>query len=305
MNFNSDSILRIGVSVALLTVLATVPAQAQSDEVQEIYASGLQLLQNEQPEKAVEELQKVVEADDTHAGAHYYLGMAYGQLQRFEEAERHFARAAELDPGNGQVYERACRAAWFAGNYEAAWQHCIAAAQAGRDMQGAFAELAKQMEGPEGYEESLDVPRLFVPALDISALMERDTGIFSDTDFGDAGEESGDFGTQAGTSVAAEVQSDLAEVRRRFALELVGSPAFGVVQERDAARWVLLVEVDEVAGGRQLDGYLKLVDPESGEAAWERPLRLSNISSMGDLRNDIGRYVGYMERWLREGPESQ
>jgi len=125
------SIFRI---VICLTVIGLVPASlamGQTNPLQEAYTEGMEHLQGQRWEQAVEKFEEVVDGADEFAGGHYYLAMAYAQLQRYEEAHREFARAAELDPGNGDAYENACRTAWFAGDFEAAWDHCIAAAQAG------------------------------------------------------------------------------------------------------------------------------------------------------------------------------
>ncbi len=51
---------------------------------------------------------------------------------------------------------------------------------------------------------------------------------------------------------------------------------------------------------RNLRGFVKLFDTASEEEVYSRPLELTNITSVSDVRNEIARYVGYMEAWLRE-----
>ena len=102
--------------------------------------------------------------------------------------------------------------------------------------------------------------------------------------------------------MAGALQAEIHEVRRRFGLEFLRSEAFGVVSSMELATHVLYIKVDDVGEGvpRPLTGYVKLVDANTQEEVYSRPLSLSNIGSVSSLRNDIGRYLGYIEEWLRE-----
>ena len=51
---------------------------------------------------------------------------------------------------------------------------------------------------------------------------------------------------------------------------------------------------------KTVKGYIKLVDPRSGEEAYRRIIELRNISSLADLNADSERDVDFMEIWLRE-----
>lgn len=321
-------------------VALAVPSQQPEDarRAQEHLARGVEHLQAQELDDAIDELRKALDRVEDFPAAHYYLGVAHVQREEFEAGFRHLARAAELDPGNGEAHWQACRAAWFGQDFDNAWSQCILAAQAGKDVAGAFPELEKMSTPPAGYRDRVSAPRIHVLPPDIEALLGGDDSIFQSPDRGperqgadergggvnanplgnpgvgggggggtrttaDSAATFGDrFSAVSGNSLAAQVQADLAELRRRFTAELAASAELGVVKEESLAQYLMLIEVDEVAPDtpRKLVGYLKLLDPGSAAEVYSRPLELDNIASVSDLRADVARYVGYLEQWSRE-----
>ncbi len=322
------AVFLLATALGVVTAAAVAPVAAQQSDAQRDMAKGAEYLQKGEPDKAINEFAKVLNNQETFAPAHFVTGMAYAQMQQYSDAYTHLNRATELQPGNGEWHEQACRTAWFGEDFDNAWRQCILAAQAGRDVAAAFPELAKASAGPSDYQQRIAAPRIWVAAPDIEALLGRDDGVFdhvsptqqagadqrgAGADSSPAGAGAGGggrgfsdpssrFSAESGNSVAAQVQADLAEVRRRFSSEIAISDLFGLVVDQGLADYVMVVEVDDVGteSPRVLTGYVKLIDVTSGEEAYSRPLQLDNISSISDLQNDISRYVGYLEQWRRE-----
>jgi len=66
-----------------------------------------------QYDRAIEECEKVTQIDEDYAGAHYYLGVAYDSVERFDEALAALQKARALSPGEaytiaglGRAYAR-------------------------------------------------------------------------------------------------------------------------------------------------------------------------------------------------------
>lgn len=221
-------------------------------------------------------------------------------------------------------------------DYEAAWQQCIRAAQAGEDVVQAFEELSLMVEGPPGWRQLVSVPRLFVADVDLEALLRSESGPFAVRERAADPEEQGadvrgrgvqsDFFDQAtpeaglpfsnggpvgpqifampasGSELVARVQAELVEVSRQFGQLLTASRHFGVVADPRAADWVFRLVIQDATESepRRVTGFVKLFGGRDGEEVYSRNLELSNTASVPDIRNDAARYVGYMERWLRE-----
>lgn len=324
-----------------LTAAAAVAQDRDAERLQERFQKGLELLQEGQADEAREELEWVAERAPDHAGVHFYLASAYGSLQRFPDAYDHFARAAELQPGWGEAHTRACTAAFYQEDFGNAWQQCLLAAQAGEEVEQAFVELQQRQPGPEGWQQLVSAPRVLIADYDMEGVLQTDSGPFAarnretrtsaDTRGSGVGDpfegerggpgqgSSGDsaaglgqgsstgaptgFGEAAsGSSLAAQVQAELSEVNRQFGVQLLDSPAFGVVRERDKAQYIFQLDVDDVSEStpRTVEGRMRIFDAATGEQIHSRPLELGNSASVADIRNDVSRHVGYLERWLRE-----
>lgn len=314
-------------TVALVMIAGLALASQEPEELQRRLADGVEKLQEGDAQGALEQFHWVLERAPEFAPAHFYAAGAYREMQEFPDAYDHFVRAAELEPGTGEAHRWACIVAFWMERYDDAWSQCIRAAQAGEDVEQAFVELEQQSAGPEGWREQIAVPRVYLAEFDMETLVESDSGAFAvrdgrrgnsamgadnrgggidddDTPFGgDTAPRPGAFSRDpSGSSLAARVQSEFAEVDRQFGIQLVDSESFGVVRTRDRADYIFQVEIDNATeeAPRHVTGFIKMFDAETGEEVYSRVLDLENTASMSDIRNDISRYVGYMERWLRE-----
>ncbi|NQX92674.1 MAG: tetratricopeptide repeat protein [Flavobacteriales bacterium] len=55
------------------------------------------------PERKLEEMNKVIALNENHAPAHFYLGVIHDELGQNDEAEKHFERALNLNPGDQDI----------------------------------------------------------------------------------------------------------------------------------------------------------------------------------------------------------
>jgi len=318
------SLLAIAALLAPPPVRGTAAPQQSQNELLEQLQKAIEKVQEGDLEEGLAEIQKVIEAEPRLAAAHFYAGQASAQMRRWQQAYDYFVAASEQLPGYGVAHVQACRMAYNLRDFDGAYQHAVRAAQAGIDMTDAFAGLEAVTNLPHDWQRRLEAPRVLIGNIDTEALVAQGSSVFGgrQTEQGNAGasqrgvatvEEdpvlgaapsAGAFPLGLGTSgagLAAALQAEIHEVRRRFGEELVRSEAFGVVADQELANLVLYIKVDDVGEDvpRPLKGFVKLFDLGSEEEVYSRPLELGNISSVSDLRNDIARYVGYMEEWLR------
>jgi len=176
----------------------------------------------------------------------------------------------------------ACVAAVRGQRLEESWEQAILAAQAGVDMSGIFSQLENAGPPPDDFEARMAAPRVFVAEIDLSALVTADL---------QPGEEE-----QSASEVTRSLV-DISEARRQFGLGLLRSPSFSVVNQEEAATYVLLIQADRFSGS-ELDGYIKLVDPASGDEVYSRRLSLSDIGTVSALRGDVARQITHLETWL-------
>ena len=198
-----------GWGLMLLIVFAGAPAAAVQDKALAATQEGARLLQNEQDDKAS------------------------------------FLRAAELNPGNAELHQRAAMSSFRLSDFDAAWKHAL---------------LAHQGGGPTS---------------------------------------SSARATSAGQQALMIARPDVYEMMRVTRQTLEESVSFGLVGRPDMARYVLVIDIDDLENGK-LDGYVKLKDPRNGEDVYRRVLELRDISNRGDLNAEIRRNIGYVEEWLQE-----
>ena len=281
-------VLRALVLLAGLAMLA-VPVDAAAQTLDERVQTGRQLLQEGQFEQALAELQQVIDEFPNSAPALYFAGRALGRLRRFDEAFDYLVRASESDPGNGPVHQAACIAAFQGGRFEDAWNQGILAAQSGVDMASIFPQIEAALPRPDDFEARLAVPRVLVADPDLSRLKAADLQP-DETEFR--------------ASAVNQTQANIPEIRHQFALALLGSPQFAVVKQVAQATYVLLIQADSF-DGETMDGYVHLADPSSGDEQYSRRMTLSDITSVGALRNDVARQLQFLEAWVERERREQ
>lgn len=302
--------------------LAPTPTLAGEQEALAMMQRGLDKIQAGNAEDGLRDLEKAIEEEPKLAQAHFYAGQANAQLQRWQAAYDYFVAAADLFPGFGEAHMQACRVAYTMEQFEESWEQAILASQAGMDMEGAFQGLEARTSPPQDLRQRLGAPRVLIGNIDTSAILQQGTLLDPGGNVNPGADQSGAAATdpfaelrtassglaragvgEGGAAQLSEVQADLFDVRRRFGLELARSSAFGVVPSVDIAKYVLFIKVDFIGDApppRNLQGFVKLFDTATEEEVYSRPLELRNITSVSDVRNDVARYVAYMEEWLRQ-----
>jgi len=302
-----------------LAVVTSAPVAAMEQETpQDLLQKGVDELDKGNPEKGLREIRKALEAAPGYPAAHFYAGMASAQMRKFKDAYDYFLVAADLSPGYGEAHKMACRVAYDLGNFDESWEQAILASQAGIDMNQAFVGLEQRKAPPADLQQRLQAPGVVVGGLDLEALSGRDAFMgppSEDIASASAGADAATRGAvstesgalprgtgSTGAGLVAETSAELNEVRRQFAISLARSKAFAVVPRPELAKYVLEIQVDDLAEGepRAMKGIVKLIDYNTLEQVYYRPVELRNIASVSDLRNEISRFVGYMETWLKE-----
>jgi len=316
----------LAASLVILTAfMGASDVFAAQEKAQEYLQKGVEELQNGNLDRALRELEKAIDEAPTLAAAYYYAGMATAQQQKFDDAWEYFTTASDLSPGFGDAHMRACMVAFYREEFSDSWEQAILAAQAGVDMDQAFAELQAKQDPPADWRARLEAPRIMIGGLDTETLQARESGAFATrneagaedvrADARGAGSATGEdtsvnrgtFGQGAadlltGSGLTAAVQADLSEMRRQFGQGLMESSAFAVVPRPELTSYILTLKVDSVAeeSPRLLKGFIKVFNYETSEEVYSRPLELRNISSVGDLHTDVMRYISYLEEWLNQ-----
>jgi len=299
------STLALGIGLLLVPAISSGTAQQPDERLRE----AVERLRDGDAEGAMQQFEEFLEDQPDSVQGRFWAGMATYQLERKEESFEHFARAGELQPGFGEAHYRACLLGYEIQNYEGAWSQCILARQAGMEVPDmAFQELRQVSDAPDDFERRMNAPRVFLGGIDTEAIKDLDTLPFTAWDpqvggIGESPQGPGDLST--GNTVVAQLQGDFAQVLRQFGQGLQDSPNFAIVPRLEIARWVLQVKADEVTRDppHRMTGFVKLFDYDSDTEIYSRPIELRDISSVNDLRNDVLRIVGYMERWLRENQD--
>lgn len=76
------------------------PPVSDDDAAQANLNLGTAYLRQGRPELALENLERALEYDPRHADTHSTIALAYDQLEEPDQAETHYRRATELAPGN-------------------------------------------------------------------------------------------------------------------------------------------------------------------------------------------------------------
>ncbi len=310
------------VAAILAVCLNAQPACAQSSA--ELTERGRLALTNRQFEVALSDLDKAIEADAANSLAHYYRGIALGNVGRERDALEAFLKAAEVNPGWGEAHRMATIAALNTRNLPVAWGQAIKAHQSGSDIGDSINRLLALEKAPGDLDEQLAAVRVFVMPLNTEKLEARQDNPFGREVVSVGGTADGvgvgggggggggiivdPFATSAarntnvGGRLVAQSQGDFYSLLMQTRRSLADSRYFGVVPRQDMAQYLLVIEVDEMGDSgsqKPIRGYIKLIDPRSGEEAYRRLLELRNIASLADLNADMERYVDFMEEWLR------
>lgn len=304
------AILAVVVGATLAFSAAATP-QASAEQLTE---QGRQALTNRQFEAALVDLDAAIAADAAYPVAHYYRGVALGNLGRPAEALEAFMTAAELNPGWGAAHRMATIAAIDIRDLTVAWDQAIRAHQAGADVGDSINRLLAMERAPGDLDSRLAASRIFVMPLNTEKLEAREDNPFGGNVVAGGGgggggaaipdpfNSSATRNTNVGGQQVAQSQADFHSLLMQTRRSLSDSRYFGVVPAQEMADYLMVIEIDEMGGDggqKPVRGYVKLYDSRSGEEAYRRLLELRNIGSIADLNADMERYIDYMEEWLR------
>lgn len=307
-----SSMRRLAAVVVCFSILAVATAtvarpQEQSEEMQ-IVRTAEQLVQQQKPDEALAELQKIFDKTDKFAPAYFVAGLAYAAKSQDQEAFNSFLKATEYQPGWGDAHRQASFYAARLGDLETSWDQAIMAHQAGTDMSDAFEGLQTMGPAPEDFEARLAAYRVFVAPMNVEQFIAHEenpfgrmidsTGSSTDTD-----NISNTKATGVGARVVSESSADRATVMQRTQQRIADSRYFGLVVNQDAAQYILVIEADDIGenmSNRPMKGYLNLLDARSGEQAYRARFEMRNIVSQSDVNRDVDRIIGLLEDWAEK-----
>jgi tetratricopeptide (TPR) repeat protein len=127
------------------------------------------------------ELSRAIQLDPTDALAHYYLGLTYYNLQRYEEALAAYSRAIQLDPTLAQVYYDIGAVLGNHGEFREALPYFEKAAQLGYPDGAKYVTQARQRLAIEVLREASSIDEMqhttaefpFMSEADFIAAIER------------------------------------------------------------------------------------------------------------------------------------
>jgi len=285
--------------IFLIALLIPAAAFAQNaDEMMGIVRNAEQLVQQQKPDEALAELQKIFDQSEEFAPAYFVAGLAYRAKQQKQEAYDSFVRAAELNPGWGAAERFVSMYAADLGDIEASWEHAIKAQQAGTDMSDAFAGLQTMSEAPADLDAQLAAYRVFVGPFDTTVFEES-----GDTALAGGADSSATNRTDVGKRVVQEATVDIVGYQQEARRQFSDSRAFGLVAQQQQAQLIFVTEVDSLEDNpsrRRLRAVVKLVDAQSGEELYRRRIDFGNIASRGDLNRDFTQLMNLMAEWAAE-----
>lgn len=307
--------MRVHAGRMLLCILlaAALPFSAwaapqEPDPRMEVIRSAEQLIQQQKPDEALEQVQELLDEDETYAPAYFVAGLAYGAKGDSQGAFDSFTAATEYQPGWGDAHRQASMYAADLGDIDTSWDHAIQAHLAGTDMSDAFELLPNAGPPPDDLEMRLAASRVWVAPMNLEQYLASEENPFGRViDEGGSDTDTDNVSNSRATNVAGRVVSessvDRASVMRRTRQRIADSRYFGLVNSQEQAQYILVIEADEIgerSTNRPFEGYLNLLDAQSGEQAHRMRIEMRNIASQADVNRDLDRIIGLLEDWAEE-----
>lgn len=296
--------------VLALVATSALSFQQETEDMQVVRAAE-QLVQQQKPDEALQALQRIFDHNEEFGPAYFVAGLAYEIKNEAQPAFDSFVKAAEYQPGWGIAHRKASFWAARMGNLELSWDHAIQAHLAGTDMSDAFAGLETMGPKPEDLEQRMNAYRVFVAEMNLEQFLASSenpfgrlidaSGSSTDTD-----NVSNTRATNVGARVVNETAGERAAVMQRTRRRIADSRYFGLVGNQASARYILVIEVDEIGeigenrnnnARRPLKGYLNLLDAQSGEQTHRMRIEMGNIVSEAEVNRDLDRIIGLLEDW--------
>ncbi len=124
----------------------------QPDHLPGLINLGTILLYNNKNSVALNYLTRATRLAPNMAIGYYLSGIAYYRLERFNEAQRMFSRAVQLDPGSAEAFFYLANIEGISGSYDRALKHYAAAVKINPELADAHYNMARL------YAESGHVP---------------------------------------------------------------------------------------------------------------------------------------------------
>ena len=286
-------------------VSAAVQSERQAARLTEL---GTKLIGEERLREAIQELDNAIQADADYWEAHYQKGRALGLLERYLEARDALLIAAELNPGHAHTHYLAWLASSRISDYENAWDQAIRASLVGMDMNDKFMEMFYESEPPVDFAPRVRAPKIYVTEIDTGEVSARAEQPFNRNPMsGGDPTLSGRSSDIMGVDRVLERQLELRRVQRLMREELSDSPYFGVVLRPERAKYGMVIAVDAIGETPpvELETYIRLLDIETGETAYNRRLMFRDMTAETVLYGEIKRFVVELELWLETARKSR
>lgn len=145
----------------------------QPDNVAGLVNLGTILLYNNKNEEATQFLMRASRLAPDLAIGHYLAGIAYYRQELMQDAQRMFARALQLDPGNAEAFFYLANIEGLTGDYARALKHYAAAvkikpelADAHYNMARLYAETGRIPEAARSYDRAMESGSMPDPEFD-------------------------------------------------------------------------------------------------------------------------------------------
>ncbi len=224
--------------------------------------AGIDLSARGEVNAALVELGLALRADPYSWDAYYHRGGALILAGELNDAQRALLRAAELNPGRGDVHKLASGVSLELGDHQTAWDQAIRAHQAGTDMSEELLLLRQEATAPADLEERLQTPRLCIES----------------------------FGANDPVDEAA-----LRILHLTLAQGLSEAPEIGLIDLEALADYRILIRLKKLSerSPRQLEADLELWESEAagGERAFRRGVTLSDIEDRDRVAAELAPHI--------------
>jgi VWFA-related protein len=231
-------------------------------------ASASKLVDDGEPELALQAVDRALAADPFFWQAYYYRARALTLSKRWKEALPAAERAAELNPGNDRAHALAWLVAYTVADDETAWEHAIRAQQAGADMTVQFELLDRRRPAPADLKARVAAPKLFVSGSATTDLV---------------------------------LQATLKRVYRALRRTLSGAPGIALVDDPSRAAFFVTFRDEKVDGEapRKLKAELSVFE-RSGKRIWKRGVKAGDIDDPATLEQALTPAVAELQEQLRK-----
>jgi tetratricopeptide (TPR) repeat protein len=286
-----------------MIVTLGIPRPATAQRAVDLTEDGGKLVESGRFRQALEELDRAIEEDPQYPMAHFVRGYALDGLDRTADARDAFLAAAELSPGWAEAHQMAAVLSARTGLFETAWTQAIRAHQAGAEVARLLEQLARAAPGPDDLTRQLNAPTIFVAEAETSKAQAHTDNPFGVEELDEDTNERADA-LGVGLRRLLDSQADIHRVLWQTRSLLSDNLSFALVPRADMAAFILVIEVDELGPNpsrRLMKGYITVLNASDGSEAYRQPIELSNIAAASEVRAEIERYTGYLERWAAEG----